>query len=272
MPLTPFQKQILAILKDLRSEESHFAGGIVLNAKDDSPRFSRDFDIFHASAEAVAQASLVDVEALEKAGYQVDRIDEAHQWSVVDSASFRQALVRSGEDSLAIDWAADSVFRFFPIVQKEPLGWQLHPFDIAINKALTLATRTETRDYIDMLELCRIYPLAAICWAAPGKDPGYSPLSLLKMMRRFARVDPATMQEIQARKLDPVSMKDEWIQASDQAEASITNLANNQPDTPVGVAFIDASGNPGWIEDHPNLIRHPPCIKGCWPTVYKGSQ
>jgi hypothetical protein len=30
-----------------RGEESHFAGGIVLNADDVSARFSHDFDIFH---------------------------------------------------------------------------------------------------------------------------------------------------------------------------------------------------------------------------------
>lgn len=30
--------------------------------------------------------------------------------------------------------------------------------------------------------------LAAICWAACGEDPGFTPLSLLSMLRRFARM------------------------------------------------------------------------------------
>ena len=38
MPLTPLQKDVLAILAGNRSEESHFAGGIVLNAAEDSAR------------------------------------------------------------------------------------------------------------------------------------------------------------------------------------------------------------------------------------------
>jgi hypothetical protein len=49
-----------------RSEESHFVGGVVLNAADDSARFSHDFDIFHELAEEVARASNRDVESLRR--------------------------------------------------------------------------------------------------------------------------------------------------------------------------------------------------------------
>ena len=51
MPLTTLQKDILAILSGNRSEESHFAGGIVLIVDDDSARFSHYFDFFHVLAE-----------------------------------------------------------------------------------------------------------------------------------------------------------------------------------------------------------------------------
>ncbi len=51
MPLTAFQKEVLAVIAANRSEDSHFAGGLVLNAAEDSPRFSHDFDIFHELAE-----------------------------------------------------------------------------------------------------------------------------------------------------------------------------------------------------------------------------
>lgn len=46
MPLTALQHDILAILASNRSETSHFAGGMVLNAAPDSARYSHDFDIF----------------------------------------------------------------------------------------------------------------------------------------------------------------------------------------------------------------------------------
>ena len=68
MPLTPLQKDVLAVLARNRSEESHFAGGIVLNAADDSARYSHDFDIFHELAREAMCASEHDVEAMRQAG------------------------------------------------------------------------------------------------------------------------------------------------------------------------------------------------------------
>ena len=49
------------ILAANRSEESHFAGGLVLNAGEGSPRYSHDFDIFHEAEAEVARASDLDV-------------------------------------------------------------------------------------------------------------------------------------------------------------------------------------------------------------------
>jgi hypothetical protein len=51
MPLTPFQKEVLGVLVGNRSEASHFAGGLVLNAPEDSARYSHDFDVFHEAVE-----------------------------------------------------------------------------------------------------------------------------------------------------------------------------------------------------------------------------
>lgn len=166
---------------------------------------------------------------------------------------------------MEIDWAADSAFRFFPIERDPHLGWRLHLFDVATNKALALSARTETRDYVDIVELHRTFPLPAICWAACGKDPGFSPLSLLKMMRRFTKVDPTKLEEIQARALDPVALKVAWIEMSDAAE--MIRLADERPELPIGVAFVDATGKPGWIGHDATLRPHAPLVRGCWPTV-----
>ena len=169
---------------------------------------------------------------------------------------------------MEIDWAADSAFRFFPIERDSLLGWRLHLFDAAANKALTLAARTETRDYVDIVEFSRTFPLAAICWAACGKDPGFTPLSLLKRTRRFARIDPAELDKIKARALDPKALKIEWIAISDEAEAEIIKIADDKPGLPIGVAFVDASGKPGWVGHDPSLRAHSPSLRGCWPAVH----
>lgn len=266
MPLTALQKDILAVLAGNRSEESHFAGGVVLTAAPDSARFSHDFDIFHELAEEVTRASNRDVESLRRAGFPVETPSRYGEWE--KEATFRKARISRGNENVEIDWAADSVFRFFPIERDPLLGWRLHLFDVATNKALALSARTETRDYVDIVVLHRTFPLSSICWAACGKDPGFSPLSLLKMMRRFAKVDPAKLEEIQARALDPVKLKLAWIEMSDAAEAEMIRLADEQPDLPIGVAFVDPAGKPGWIGANPLLKIHPPSVRGCWPTVH----
>ena len=266
MPLTAFQKDILAILAANRSEESHFAGGIVLTAADDSARYSHDFDIFHELAGEVTRASNQDVEAIRRAGFQVETPSRYGEWE--KDATFRKARVSRGNESVEIDWAADSAFRFFPIERDPLLGWRLHLFDIATNKALALSARTETRDYVDIVELHRTFPLPAICWAACGKDPGFAPLSLLKMMKRFAKIDPAKLEEIRARALDAVKLKMAWIEMSDAAEAEMIRVGDEQPDLPIGVAFVDATGKPGWIGNDVALRLHAPSVRGCWPKVH----
>ena len=265
MPLTPLQKDVLAILAGNRSEESHFAGGVVLNASDDSARFSHDFDIFHELAAEVTRASNGDVESLRAAGFRVETPSRCGEWE--KESGFRKAKVTRGSESVEIDWAADSAFRFFPIEPDAQLGWRLHLFDVATNKALALSARTETRDYVDIVELHRTYPLTAICWAACGKDPGFTPLSLLKMMRRFARISPTELDKIKVRSLDPIGLKTAWIQMSDEAESKMIQVADEQPDLPIGVAFVDSSGRPGWIGDNPSLQLHAPSIRGCWPRL-----
>lgn len=246
MPLTNLQREVLRLIAANRSESSHFAGGLVLNSGDDSLRYRRD------------------AYTLEKAGFLVEHL--AGDWT--NPTSFRKARISRGSDSVEIDWAEDTAFRFYPIQQDELMGWRLHLFDIATNKALALAARSVTRDYLDILELGKIYPLAAIVWAACGKDEGYGPLLLLNMMRRFAKIHPGTLAKIQTRHLDPIQLKMAWIEMSDLADRKITDLANAQPDMPIGVAFVNHQGEPGWIGDDPSLRIHYPSIRGCWPTVH----
>lgn len=261
MPLTDFQRSVLKIVAQNRSEASHFAGGLVLNAVDESLRYSHDFDIFHDTIEMLVKASDDDVAALESAEFKVARI--RGDWDHL--SSYRKARVSKGDQLVEIDWATDSAWRFFPIVRDPLLGWRLHLFDMAVNKALALASRTVSRDYLDMVELGERYPLSAIVWAACGKDAGYSPLLLLGMMRRFARVDPADVELIRAKPVDLIELKNRWTEMGVEAEAEITQIADEQPDTPIGVAFVDHLGEPGWIGYNQRLTAHAGCIGGREP-------
>jgi hypothetical protein len=73
MPLTSFQAEVLAILRNHRAEVSHFAGGIVLNAASGSARYSHDFDLFHDAVSDLVKHNEADIAALEEAGFHVEK-------------------------------------------------------------------------------------------------------------------------------------------------------------------------------------------------------
>lgn len=268
MPVTDFQRDVLRVLAGLRTPGSHFAGSLPLHIPADSLRYSHDFDIFHDAKVELLRASEADVSALADRGFQIERIGS---WS----ETFRKARITqpSTGETLDIDWALDSAVRFYPIVADEELGWRLHPFDLATNKALALAARSVTRDLIDIVEWESRFPLPAILWAACGKDPGFNPLMLLVMMRRFARVRPDELEQLAARDIDPMALKSAWIEMSVAAEEKVVQLADAQPDIEIGVVFADQNGEPAWPTDPSSPLEtqglrvHRPTAGGCWPHI-----
>jgi len=164
----------------VQSGESYVAGGAALNAVTGAARISRDIDLFHDTTEAVASSWEADRKLLEGEGYQVHARRER--------ASFVEALVSRGGESVVMQWAADSAYRFFPLVEHEDFGLTLHPFDLATNKVLALVGRLEARDWVDVITSHeRIQRLGYLAWAASGKDPGFGPAAILEQAGRSAR-------------------------------------------------------------------------------------
>lgn len=189
MALTVFQEEVCRLIAQNRvaSGESYIAGGVALNVALDAPRLSRDIDIFHDSTEALQVSWEQDRILLEKQGFQVQVVREAQ--------AYIEAVVRVKDDQVLLQWVRDSAYRFFPLVEDERLGLTLHPFDLATNKVLALVGRLEIRDWIDVQESARkIQPLGLLAWAACGKDPGFSPLSILN---EAARSSHYTAEELE---------------------------------------------------------------------------
>jgi hypothetical protein len=145
MPLTQFQADVFKIIAAHRKPESYVAGGIVINRDVESFRFSDDIDLFHETSQEVIASAEKDVKALEKSGYEVVFL--------LREPTFHQASVTKDGESLRLDWAADSAFRFFPIVPDEVLGFRLHDADAATNKVLAAIGRNKVRDFIDLMQL-----------------------------------------------------------------------------------------------------------------------
>ena len=101
-----------------------------------------------------------------------------------------------------------------------------------------------------------------------ARIPDTARLFLLKMVRRFAKIDPVDLRKLEAHKIDPIALKMEWMEMCDRAEAEMIQLADTHIDMPIGVAFVDENGEPGWIGRNPDLRIHYPSMRGCWPVVH----
>lgn len=261
MPLTAFQKEIASVLAVNRNPESHVGGGSAINRADDSPRYSNDLDLFHDVAESVAVCAEADFQALTARHYAIE-------WQLRQAGFFR-AVVRRGADALKLDWTCDSAFRFFPIQADDLFGYCLHPADLATNKVLALAGRAEIRDFLDILYLDAHYlSLAALVWAACGKDEGYTPWSLLDMAKRHVRYRQEDLEnEHLAQPLTLTELKARWLAAVARAEELFPQL----PAEEVGCLYLKSAATvqtpvPGHA-DTAQLIRHFGRVRGAWPTM-----
>jgi hypothetical protein len=63
-----------------------------------------------------------------------------------DPAGFVEAEIGDDNDRVVVQWAHDSAYRFFPLVEHEVFGLTLHPVDLATNKTLALVGRRAVRD------------------------------------------------------------------------------------------------------------------------------
>jgi hypothetical protein len=80
----------------------------------------------------------------------------------------------------SLGWVHHASPLFRP-VPDETFGWRLHMADLAVNKALAAGGRRQVRDYAHLALIHRhMIPLWHICWAAPGKDESWSPVSLVE--------------------------------------------------------------------------------------------
>ena len=231
MPLTEFQTRLARMLSAHRTPDSYLAGGSALHMEPNSKRYSNDLDFFHDSVERVAEAFAEDRKLLEENGCLVT-VDMAQPGYV-------RAVVSREQDATKVEWAHDSAWRFMPVVRDERVGYVLHPIDLAVNKILALVGRDEPRDFLDVCQIRKdLLPLGALCWAAAGKDPGFTPLSLLDLLRRRGRYRKEEFARLRLTEpVDLVAMKVEWLAALDAAEIFV----DARPPEEIGCLYYSKS-------------------------------
>ena len=231
MPLTDYQSTLARLLSANRTFDSYLAGGAAILIEPNTTRFSRDLDYFHDSEARVAEAFALDSKLLDANGYSIE-LD-------LNQPGYIRAIVIMGRDETKVEWARDSTWRFMPTVRDDRVGFMLHPVDLAVNKVLALAGRDEPRDVVDALHLHRhVLGLGALCWASCGKDPGYSPLSLLELLRRRGRLHPEDLARLELTEpIDIQTLKHTWLEALDSVEP----FAASRPPTEVGCLYYSGA-------------------------------
>lgn len=175
-----------------------------------------------------------------------------------------------------VQWLQDSAFRFFPLVANDELGVALHPFDLATNKVLAMAGRLEARDWIDVIHCHEhLQPLGYLVWAACGKDPGFSPVSLLQEMRRSSKYSQAELDMLDFEGTQPRA--DELGARWHQMLREVPEICDLLPLDQVGTCVVSEAGEllrAGPRELAEKLLAgsvryHRGTIGGAWPTFPK---
>jgi len=176
MPLDNFQTRILKILAPLRSPESVFAGGSVIQYHGN--RLSDDQDIFHDPETDIATIAQRDCKILRDYGFSVDLVSPFE-------GLFEAAIGDEEFGFTKVQWTAAGAYNFFKPVQDTEFGWRLHMADLAVNKCLAAGGRKKMRDFVDLSMLHNhAMPLWHAVWAAPGKDIFWNPSSLIERISR----------------------------------------------------------------------------------------
>ena len=93
----------------------------------------------------------------------------------------------------------------------------------------------------------RILPLGALVWAAAGKDPGFTPLSLLELLKRRGRYHPEDFARLSlAQPFDLPKAKLTWLAALDHAD----RFARTAPPDDVGCLY--------WSPDREEFVMPAP--------------
>ncbi|MBF0391560.1 MAG: hypothetical protein HQL38_02660 [Alphaproteobacteria bacterium] len=258
MTITRLQRRILEAIRKNRSLESYVAGGTVLNRT--AFRQSDDIDIFQQDERQVVAQAERDIDTLKEGGFQVS--------VTVLQYSMAEAMIRDGGEETVVQWMDDTVVRFFPVVEDPVFGFRLHDADLAVNKVMAGASRSEARDAVDLARLHRDYlSLGHLVWAAAGKTV-LSPDALAEHIVRNAMCQngQAFAAVRTSQPFDPREVVETLLKARDEALA----LAGRLPTETYGCLFLDRRGEPvaasAEMIEAGAVVPHPPRPYGAWPV------
>jgi hypothetical protein len=164
--LSDFQKAFLQLFASQPDQERFYlTGGTALAEYYLGHRLSYDLDLFTSEADLILPFSYRVEQAAQNAGLQVNIVRRF--------ASFVEFEIRQGDNTLKIDLALDSPFRFAP-VELGDAGVMVNDFqDIRTDKTLAFFGRAEPRDAVDLYFLLQNTKFEELAELARQKDTGF---------------------------------------------------------------------------------------------------
>ncbi len=164
--LTPLQKEFIEILASLpEKDQFYLAGGTALSEYYLGHRFSFDLDYFTGTENLILPLS-----------YQIENVcrEKGLSLKVVRRFStFVELLVEKDKDSLKVDLALDSPYRFeTPEFSSEGIYINDYP-DLRTDKLLAYFGRAEPRDAVDLYFILQKESPDLLLEQAAQKDPGF---------------------------------------------------------------------------------------------------
>lgn len=166
--LTPLQKEFMEILASLPDKENFYlAGGTALAEYYLGHRLSFDLDYFTGTENLVLPLSYQIETACQKRGLSLKVVRRF--------STFVELLVKKGDESLKVDLALDSPYRFEPPLISQQ-GIYINDYsDLRVDKLLAYFGRSEPRDAADIYFIMQKEPLDPLLEQAAQKDTGFDP-------------------------------------------------------------------------------------------------
>lgn len=164
--LTPLQKEFMEILSTLPDREQFYlAGGTALAEYYLGHRLSFDLDYFTGVENLILPTSYQIEQACNRSKLPVKVIRRF--------ATFVQFEVERENESLKIDLALDSPYRFEPTVLCKEGIYVNDYADLRVDKLLAYFGRAEPRDAVDLFFIIQREPVERLLELAAQKDPGF---------------------------------------------------------------------------------------------------
>jgi hypothetical protein len=164
--LTPIQKSFLALFANLPDQDQFYlTGGTALSEYYLGHRLSFDLDFFTGIDGLVLPVS-----------YQVEKVGREHNLNIKvvrRFASYVEFLVKSQNESLKVDLALDSPFRFETPVNSSEGVFVNDYKDLQVDKLLAYFGRAEPRDAVDLFYILKYETIEDLIGLATQKDPGF---------------------------------------------------------------------------------------------------